>query len=717
MLSRVEFYNYCQFSEAAFDFTPGVNIIVGPNGSGKSTIMNGIYGIITGDWSRSSSAGKQKNEENIFWHAGKDDRAGGRLTLSNQWVMERNIRPNSRKLIIPGVEKPITKDGDIDSRFFDLFGMSPQVIRDFVLVAQEGVKDILTITPQERLKMLIKAFQLERFEEIYEALDKESSSDRTILSEVRPDISGLQAQYEKTKADLEQFRSLPPVQIPAVNPDALSKVIFGYNSRDTVGNRVTQFRAELDSCQNALTTITKVVADMEVEVRGVEEYLRTNKPEIDQFAASIASHDKAKLLFDAIAGDKRSLNIEEEHFRNLMSSTPLPMAGPTKAELEAQLATARTSVTELYGAAKLSQDIRKLGSTVCPTCRQAIAGVINPDAEKKYADAQDLVKRLEYSINDHLLHEKKVSRHKEDIGASEGKQRMFRERIAANEQIIQQHGLAVLKEETLNAFKNAVDVFRRVEFGLQSKQTTLQVAINGKNKESEGVNEAHQRWAAALEEFRTLPTAAQATNAEAELNSYRRAQEEDIRRKEAGAHIERAFNDADQALKQAQEYLDSRARRQVWVERSTVLREAFHRNNVPRRVLAKKLQGLEAATVDFLNNFAVPFVPSFTDDTDIICKFHDGKSMPVARLSPGQKVALALSYRLAQHKVIAPRVDFIGLDEPADGLDKNNRQRLNLMLPTLRQISQQSNVQFILITHDEIPEGIVDNVIRLREQV
>ena len=133
------------------------------------------------------------------------------------------------------------------------------------------------------------------------------------------------------------------------------------------------------------------------------------------------------------------------------------------------------------------------------------------------------------------------------------------------------------------------------------------------------------------------------------------------------------------------------------------------------RDLAKKLQGLQTATLDYLSNFSVPFTPVFTDDMDISCRFNDGKVMRVSRLSPGQKVALALSFRLAQHKAIAKNVDFLCLDEPSDGLDKNNRQRLNLMLPTLRAISQQNNVQFILITHDEIPEGIVDNVIKLRD--
>ncbi len=109
MIKQADFYNYCQFSQRSFEFTSGVNVIVGPNGSGKSTIMNGIYGVITGDWSRSSTD-KQKNEDNVFWHAKEGERAGGRVTFTNGWVMERNILPNSRKLVIPGREKAITKE-------------------------------------------------------------------------------------------------------------------------------------------------------------------------------------------------------------------------------------------------------------------------------------------------------------------------------------------------------------------------------------------------------------------------------------------------------------------------------------------------------------------------------------------------------------------------------------------------------------------------------
>lgn len=717
MLRRAEFYNYCQFAEAAFDFTPGVNIIVGPNGSGKSTIMNGIYGIITGDWSRSSSSGKQKNEDNIFWHAAEKARAGGRLFLSNDWVMERNIQPNSRKLVIPGVEKPITKDGDIEGKFFELFGISSQVLRDFVIVAQEGVKNVLTMTPQDRLKMFIKAFQLDRFEDIYNALDKESSSDRVILAETRPDIAVLQAQYDKTKNERDEFLAQPPVDIPQINPDELGAIVHSYNSRNSLFGKVGQYKSELDACENALKTITKVVADMQTEVKNVEDYIAANKDEVSNYAASLVTHDKAKTITELVNIDRRDLNIENDHFRLLVSSTPLPPAELSRPELEAQLVAARDKVTSLYGPAKLSADIRKLGTAVCPTCKQAIANAINPQAEKEWEEAKHTVRGLEGAIGSWLVHEKKVLQHANDLKTSEDRRLALAAKIKKGEEALKIENLVVLEEGAAAAFRAAVDAFKKVEFDLQSKRTTLQVAENGKIKEQEGVNEAHKRWAAALEEYRKLPNAAEANNAEAQLNSFRRAQSEDLRRKEAAVHIERAFNDADQALKTAQEYLDSRARRQSWVDRSNILREAFHRNNVPRQVLARKVQKLGSAVIDFLSNFAVPFVPSFTDDMDIICSFNDGKVMPVSRLSPGQKVALALSYRLAQHKGIAPKVDFICLDEPADGLDKNNRQRLNLMLPTLRTISHQNNIQFILITHDEIPEGIVDNVIRLREQV
>lgn len=717
MLSRVEFYNYCQFAEAAFDFTPGVNIIVGPNGSGKSTIMNGIYGIITGDWSRASSSGKQKNEDNIYWHATEKARSGGRLTLSNQWVMERNIRPNSRKLVIPGVEKPVIKDGEIDDKFFELFGLSSQVLRDFVIVAQEGVKNVLTMTPQDRLKMFIKAFQLDRFEDIYNALDKESSSDRTILAETRPDITVLQAQFDKVKVERDQFLAQPPVVIPQVNPDVLGAIVFAYNTRNTSFNKVNQYKSELDACENALKTITKVVGDMQAEVKGMEDYIAANKDEITGYAASLSQHDKAKSVTDVINIDRLSLNRETEQHNVLTLNSPLPPSGPPRAKLEENLAKAREKVTTLYGPAKLSADIRKLGTAVCPTCQQAIAGVVNPQAEEAWEKAKQEVKTLELEVGAWFMHDKKVLQHSNDLKNSEDRKLMLLEKIRKGEESLKVGNLIVLEEGAASAFRVAVDAFKKMEFDLQSKRTTLQVAESGKVKEQEGVNEAHKRWATALEEYRKLPNASEANNAEAQLNNYRRAQEEDLRRKEAAVHIERAFNDANQALKTAQEYLDSRARRQSWVDRSNILREAFHRNNVPRQVLGRKVQKLGSAVIDFLSNFAVPFIPSFTDDMDILCNFNDGKVMPVSRLSPGQKVALALSYRLAQHKGIAPKVDFICLDEPADGLDKNNRQRLNLMLPTLRTISHQNNIQFILITHDEIPEGIVDNVIRLREQV
>ena len=47
-LRTLRLHNFRQYEEAAFEFSPHLNVIRGPNARGKTTVLEAIYMLMTG---------------------------------------------------------------------------------------------------------------------------------------------------------------------------------------------------------------------------------------------------------------------------------------------------------------------------------------------------------------------------------------------------------------------------------------------------------------------------------------------------------------------------------------------------------------------------------------------------------------------------------------------------------------------------------------------
>ena len=83
-------------------------------------------------------------------------------------------------------------------------------------------------------------------------------------------------------------------------------------------------------------------------------------------------------------------------------------------------------------------------------------------------------------------------------------------------------------------------------------------------------------------------------------------------------------------------------------------------------------------------------------------------------MSGGEKVILALAFRIAVNSLFASDLGLLCLDEPTAGLDDDNMQCLEKALARLKDLSSERGLQCIIVTHEsERLARLFDNVIRI----
>lgn len=91
--------------------------------------------------------------------------------------------------------------------------------------------------------------------------------------------------------------------------------------------------------------------------------------------------------------------------------------------------------------------------------------------------------------------------------------------------------------------------------------------------------------------------------------------------------------------------------------------------------------------------------------------FKDQGKQTMDSLSGGEKIALALSLRLAISRLFASKMELIILDEPTIHLDTNRKECLINILRDLKDIPQA-----IIVTHDKEFEQIGENIIDVSKE-
>lgn len=133
----------------------------------------------------------------------------------------------------------------------------------------------------------------------------------------------------------------------------------------------------------------------------------------------------------------------------------------------------------------------------------------------------------------------------------------------------------------------------------------------------------------------------------------------------------------------------------------------------PRFVAQHNLQRLEHGTNEILAVLQSDFRVTADSGLSFTARFRDGVVTPAGRLSGGQKVALALAFRVAVNSMFASAVGLLALDEPTASLDKTRVRALSPVFARLRELTAARGLQCIIVTHEDDLAPLFDAQIRL----
>ena len=143
------------------------------------------------------------------------------------------------------------------------------------------------------------------------------------------------------------------------------------------------------------------------------------------------------------------------------------------------------------------------------------------------------------------------------------------------------------------------------------------------------------------------------------------------------------------------------------------VRDLFHRERLPRSVVEYQLARMRETINDSLAEFNAPFSVTAIKDLRFEITLANGCVQMADRLSGGQKVLLALAFRMAVNSQFAGELGVLCLDEPTAGLDDTNLDCLYVALDRLREISKSRGLQVVLITHEKGLDTVCDSVVDL----
>jgi DNA repair exonuclease SbcCD ATPase subunit len=146
----------------------------------------------------------------------------------------------------------------------------------------------------------------------------------------------------------------------------------------------------------------------------------------------------------------------------------------------------------------------------------------------------------------------------------------------------------------------------------------------------------------------------------------------------------------------------------------TSVRAVFHRNEAPRLVSYTYIEQMLGEVNRTLDLFEAPFRVEMDDNLGFICRFLDGvRVQPDSRLSVGERIVLAMAFRITVNSTFAGQVGVLILDEPTAGLDEHNLGCLPRALERLRDLSLERGLQVLFVTHEARISHLFDKTITL----
>jgi DNA repair exonuclease SbcCD ATPase subunit len=710
-ISHVLLRNICQHRQREFDLSPGLNVFLGHNGSGKSNALKAIYAAVTNDWRRNAGP----KETNIYQLAAANEPSAVEVTFEHHGAEYRVTRdlPTGQALKIPGETKMITRDALVNQQLMQILGVTPEILDNYIFVDQWAMFDFLTATDTERAKAFARLFGTLAAEEAWKTLGDKLNTIEVpqILADLEGQRDGLQqaqVRIDTLSQQLSRYANLPE------RPDSNSvdrQAVRDAHRRAGLAKDIVQCEERIAAATREHKAVSEERTQFQSDLEALTVARQGNQSSLDSARAALVNWNTLRTVQEARA----RLETQLEKHRSEEASHPKPnRCGNYVSDLDVDYNNRHDFLKgEIARAERFVRSFdSSAGCAECPTCFTPVANLQQAVDEAKAALPE---MKKEYEEKHRWIdYSREIDRREREwiTWLNSWKPRLAElEQQLAGLQTIERpvHDESVLNKVVTDA--------RELEEAIQGTQKEIK-AIDRQIGELAGGLDIERK---ALARYKAEISALVMVSPEALVTIEQRLAEEaqafqDRARLRGELETERRYHQAFQDSITMLEGQRAEAERlKLLTQHLGEMRSVLHRDNLPRIVAQHFLRELQVETNEFLGLFEAPFRVEADDNLSFRALFHDGNNQPAARLSGGEKVVLALAFRLSVNSMFAQDVGLLCLDEPTVGLDEHNLGCLQTAMERLREITRARGLQVIMVTHERSLGHLFDKVIDFSE--
>ena len=735
-LKKLELFNFCQHEHLDIDISNGLTGILGPNGSGKSNLIQGLIYAITGTAANNLEHYIRKGSDGTSWVklVFYSDLTGMEYTIS------RSIKPRKAELQCAAIDLVIRKAKDVDAYLTDVLKIDFNIVRNVLAVNQEDFVAFLRSTASERAALLMRLFGFMEFKTAREAFRQallESSSDKDYSAELKAKKELL----EMEERSLEPYKDIPDKeQITKAYKDYQSKLsevnalINLYKTRDYFNKQseqisqniavinaqlteigevadVSELEKDRDNFQTSLQLVTKQFNSAVEFDKAVSDYtqkqhrLFEERDNLEQLKLRcISDEDYEKLL-----SQHRFLQETIANLERCAETGCCPTCGQQFPNLEQKLSSAK----EEFAKVNSDYEIQRGRREMCAAKNHVVLAIM-----VSLSDALNNLRNWSSPITNDPDCQKSVR--------CENRLYMLLSNFLGSytsiETAISTDFLALIKN-TVEYLRNCVAYYTK-KFNEAASQLAPMKERANKYSEFQTQLNIYKRQLQDIEDHTPTITKSMGYDMSYEeatvfVAASEKKQAEYIQLFETFSRVDAINGRIGQlkdSIRQLEDLVDKDTDR---INYQNAVREAYdvlHPDALPKAVMIGLLEMLATNINYYLSLFDSPFTVSINpDSTELMCTFGNENTFVASELSGGQKMVLAISWRLALHNTFSSEEScgFITLDEPTNHLDANNIQNLTQVMSQVKQAAEDKNLQVLVITHEAELEPLFDSVIRL----
>lgn len=770
--------NWCQHENLRVQFRPGLNGILGRNGRGKSNLLDGLRFVFTGESVNSGNKrdnlrwGQDSGWVQVTFEVGdtlytlrrsiessRVELKWGQEKLTKDAEVEREL---TRLLANPKTlhDNVFIPQGKIDQilearpsdrlkNFQEAFGLDRAAdVHRLLTVEINGAK----VTPG------LEAQTLQSIDFLKESRAAQAAFQETIRS-IREVIATLEP-AEKVIKDYQEATAISRMVLQA--DQNLAAAQTNLQTREAALAEAVAKRDPIKTMLESITPQAKPLLDELTQLEQQEvlygrvQSVREDLVGIEQALTDLAAKNPNVVVeLDALRTQVRDLLAEVQRIRAAAEESG-PTSGP-EAELmsslrekEHQLKTIETSFraqeifTTEHTIATLKKELGSFESGTCPTCGQAVH-----DGPEGALRRKTQIETLQATIRSILADRKAQAKVVQDeIDLIKGKIKEIRDLVQAGLQAKAQEATRLAgeiqqREQVLKVFEGLVKRRDAAKAALsvappeppsKDRMATIRAFREQMNATQQELGRlegqvlmAHHEVSVArqqVDQAMTIRTNLKQSGNVPTPEQLKVAEEQVRQLSDRRAALAQALQDLgiEQAkLKQRELEVDrlkaimaAEAKTAAWIEQAKKVRDVLHVTQLPALVMREFARVINGQIEYYLNTWEAGYRMWLDDSLAFRVKFDDGKELEASRLSGGQKVVAATSFRLAMSDTFARKVGLLVLDEPSNHLDRENIQHLQALLLHLKTMSVHSGRQILIVTHEESLMGFLDHSVEIK---